>query len=854
MGCESSERQNAARHRLPRTCRSCEHRGTQPNIRAPTPHTRWPKRSWLFLLAALLSLSAPNASADESPTLPHRFWLPGFGGLCDGGPLTCTRIDEFAFNARADAMLSTSTDRRGFALVAPYGFSFALLERLEGGVFSHTAIWKQPVRGGDELRWHQGPLRFAVKGLLWPWRSDPHQHLSVVASFDQEARLWLFDGPNQLGLLTDLAALRLSLNKPLGIAELGLQVGALFDWQGRFGTAELGARVGFHLPFLPEVKAFAEGAVRGMPRLTYVQSSSVLPGARDPANPISVGGVLSLGIVARPKKQIDFAMAVSVGFGDTAPFMLTLRGPLDFSIGKGYPYPQSLAADILREAGAWIVEQIRKLPEPVRETCVLYGRDGQPIATLGTLTNDGEHCEFQGKLYRVGDKLYPDAQNRRVCMDAEGTNCVAASAAGTPSQPPAAGLPGSLGLPPGSVGPGQPIVPPPNAKVPGQGVVDPATLAHLARSQGALGMVRGQLDDQCILTEGNQQVAPVGHRSADGKHCVIDREVKDHRTGKIVRTERQEIPVGQHVYRDPSTGRVCTKESGKSKRDCPVAIDPDHNRPMSTGQRSGYHGAIGLTKKAEQYADAAKQGVAKLSDPAELSTTAIRAGERAASAAKSAVETLRDPAKAKDAARGAWHATVDTADGALRAAQHWWNKPPEKKLDDLAEAGGGGLIDVPVNMATGAVVGGVVRSGEAVLEVADELRKAERAAVKGRKAARVLEEAEHTAPVLPKGGTYLLKDPETGQIVRTGRTKDHQRRKAEHLRHPETEGLEYHEHSYTDDYAAKRGHEQLLHDEHQPPLNKIRPIDPNNPRREEYLDAGRKMQSEPRSPTKKGSD
>lgn len=110
-------------------------------------------RSWLLLLAALLSLSARSAYADEPSLLPHGFWLPGFGRLCDSGPLVCTRIDEFAFTVRADAMLSTSTDRREFAFVAPYGFSFALLERLEGGVFSHTAVWKQPVgRAGSEVR------------------------------------------------------------------------------------------------------------------------------------------------------------------------------------------------------------------------------------------------------------------------------------------------------------------------------------------------------------------------------------------------------------------------------------------------------------------------------------------------------------------------------------------------------------------------------------------------------------------------------------------------------------------------------------------------------------------------------
>ncbi len=196
-------------------------------------------------------------------------------------PLCCTRIDERAFHARADTMCSSSTDSRGVAFVAPYGLSLALFEPPEDGIFSHTAVWKPPDTSCDDVRWHQGRLRFAVKALLWPWRSDPHQHLAIAASFEQEARLWRFDGPNQLGLLTDLATLRLSLNKPLGHAEVGLQVAALFDWQKRFATAELGARIGFHLPFLPEVKVFADGGVRGISRLTYVNADAMLPGAED---------------------------------------------------------------------------------------------------------------------------------------------------------------------------------------------------------------------------------------------------------------------------------------------------------------------------------------------------------------------------------------------------------------------------------------------------------------------------------------------------------------------------------------------------------------------------------------------
>ena len=262
---------------------------------------------------------------------------------------------------------------------------------------------------------------------------------------------------------------------------------------------------------------------------------------------------------------------------------------------------------------------------------------------------------------------------------------------------------------------------------------------------------------------------------------------------------------------------------------------------MTLGERAGYHGAIGLVNKADSYASAAKRGVAALSEPAELSTAAIKAGERAANAAKGAVETLRDPAKAKEAARSAWHSAIDSAEGSLQAAQSWWHKPLEKKLDDAAEAGGGGLVDLPVNVATGAAIGSVLRAGEATLEVAGDLRKVERAAIKGKKAAQLAEEVEQGAAASAKGGTYVLSDPETGQVMRTGRTKDHKRREKEHRFHPETKQLGYEVELESDVYSVQRGHEQMLHDKHKPPLDKIRPISPLNPRRDQYLKAAQQF-------------
>ncbi|MCB2157045.1 hypothetical protein KQI84_19380 [bacterium] len=104
-----------------------------------------------------------------------------------------------------------------------------------------------------------------------------------------------------------------------------------------------------------------------------------------------------------------------------------------------------------------------------------------------------------------------------------------------------------------------------------------------------------------------------------------------------------------------------------------------------------------------------------------------------------------------------------------------------------------------------------------------------------------------TPPQEPKGGTYFLKDPETGEVVRTGRTNNLKSRKGDHARKPETEEFKFEVDRTTDEYAAQRGREQIIHDEHPEArfenggLNKNQPISPRNPNRCDYLEAGRKL-------------
>ena len=725
--------------------------GDMPKTERSTPHQpmahRFAGRFQIIALDMALLISrlacfiilgslfaSPLAAWAQPDLMRHRPLIRGFGGLCDGGPLVCTRIDQIAFHAGADAIILPSTNLRATGFVTSYGFSVGIWEHVEGGISSNTAVWGQ--KNGDQIDtyWQQGPIRFSIKGLLWPWRKNPHQHFAVLLDFEYEARLPHFDGQNQLGLLTDLAALRAVGNLPVGLAEVGLSIGALFDGQVGYATPELGARVGFHLPFMTDTKVFAEGLVRGFG--LWTRTSDPLPGALVPTKPVELSGALGFGIVTRPRKQVDFALVVHVGFGDVAPLFLTLRGPLDFSMGEGYPYPQSLVVDILREAGEWIAEQRRKLPEPLQRTCVLYGRDGQPIATLGRLTEDGEHCEFQGQRFHIGDTLYPDPERRRVCLEPEAAHCVGAesSTAGSPPEQPedASTVPG-----PGSL---------PQARH-----LDPAVLQRLL-AQGALGPIRGELDNRCILNEGEHQVSPIGQLSPDGRHCLVSRDINIIKNGRKLRTKVQQvpIPIGQPVYRDPNTGRVCLSRNTKRKKDCVAVLDGEHNRPLSSGTEAGYHGALAGVDWVEQKAAQAKGMAHLLTNPAELTTVALQAEERAKQAGKHAVETLKDPNKAKQAAHDAWDSTLDAAHSKWNAAVDFYNQPPQKKLDGLAEGGVKGVLEA----GTTAVVGAVIPGGGAGLAVEGEIEKD---AAKG--AAKLLEEkAGQTGASGAAGGPRAGKD------------------------------------------------------------------------------------------------
>ena len=134
------------------------------------------------------------------------------------------------------------------------------------------------------------------------------------------------------------------------------------------------------------------------------------------------------------------------------------------------------------------------------------------------------------------------------------------------------------------------------------------------------------------------------------------------------------------------------------------------------------------------------------------------------------------------------------------------------------------------DIATGAVTGGVF------LNIAKKTLAAIRKTPNG------LDDALSTTGTQPKGGAYELVDGD-GNTVRTGRTKDHDRRKSEHERDPVLGEYIYRDTFRTDDYFEQRGLEHYLY-QHNPGAlagnggyNFVRPIAASNPKFDQYMSA-----------------
>lgn len=695
------------------------------------------KRSSLLFHILALALWARPVRADPD-LLSHRPWVAGFGSLCDAGPLVCNRIDEIGFNARIDAILLTSTVQRGIGLVAPYGFSFGILEHLEGGIYTHSAVWGQPDGTEIRTRFQQGPMRFALKGVPWPLRSNPHQHFSVLLDFEYEARLPHFDGQNQLGLLTDLGALRAVANLPIGGVELGLSAGALFDWRGRYGTPEVGARVGWHLPFIPDVKVFAEGAARGF--LPRINTDEPIPGATDPARPVVPSGVLGFGIASRQMRAVDFAMVVNVGFGDTAPFFLTLRFA-DVAWGKGYPRPQSMVVDAVREFATWVQEQVASIDPMFNDYCDMIDDPppkgtGKSMNLVGHRTQDADHCVWNGlwlRKFENGQKVkyWKNKRGTLLCYDEARNDCFAERASRD-----------------------EPWEPIKNA-------------AHTAVMRG-----------DCIFEDADtkKRLTHFGRLSPDGRTCTDGTTT---------------FRVGERAAYNPELRQIDRGTQGTSRQHPPLLYDgePTTLQRLNTALGRGIEAGQQKNKQNEEQDKAAaaaadKKITSALKAAEEMTPTSLVNGIEAATqeAEEGIKHAAADPKgtfnraldriksslqdKAEAAKQGVKNAGQAVNEG-VGDAIDWTKKPAIDQAEDILRLGGEKAAtaprDVTTNVATGMATGGAVKLLGGVVggvRTAGKLEKAGEAISDSKKARKALagaasageDVAEHTVPPnhLPK--------------------------------------------------------------------------------------------------------
>jgi len=97
------------------------------------------------------------------------------------------------------------------------------------------------------------------------------------------------------------------------------------------------------------------------------------------------------------------------------------------------------------------------------------------------------------------------------------------------------------------------------------------------------------------------------------------------------------------------------------------------------------------------------------------------------------------------------------------------------------------------------------------------------------------------AKIEKKGGTYKLIDPKTGKVMKTGRSKDLERRRKELERAQETKPYKFEIDKRTNIYEQQRGREQIIHDRYKPALDKINAISPKNPNRKIFLKEAEKL-------------
>ncbi len=635
--------------------------------------------SGLLVVGLLLVWLRPAAAQQASP---EPGLLPSANPLCDGIAVPCLDIDELAAHAYVNLQVLPSTDQRATAAVLPFGVALGLFGRVAGGLSTYYTFGKQ---GGADYR-QFGPLRLNLTVRLWPLlplassggstettEADPTHYapprgLRLGLAYEHEVRVWQFDGANSLGLLTDLAALRLLASRMFGPVQLSATLGALYDWRGQFATGEAAAQVGLYLPGFRALKVYFEALGRGVP--TYVQKDALPPGPLGQA-PIHPQSVLGLGLSFHPHARVDLGVVVQRAFCGLAPWAVSVQF-LTLSVGKSYdqraatPVVQ-LAADAAVEAARAIHEYIKSLPiDPfLDERCMLLDDNGDLLfhQPLGTRTPDGRHCLVDGETLPIGVRWWRDRKKSVICHDDKLTDCL---------------------------------------------------MYRRPHEHTYRVLHRPWVADDCVLRE-NVYDPSAPSRDKGQTHRTVELAVlgsitKD-RTGCTDQTGHVH-PIGTQYYREHGHLWVCATPRIEEQRDrCFLALaELPHkmqNRVTPVGRvaRALDHGLINKAHKIDKL-------------PAQAVNTAegVVEGRITAGTVAGAIE-----AKAKYIAE---HASIDAAKGwvdrQLHDAREWAGKPGIEQAEDLAEETGDAMIPHPVTVGVAVLGGGFGAAGE-VLNTADKL-------------------------------------------------------------------------------------------------------------------------------------
>ena len=157
---------------------------------------------------------------------------------------------------------------------------------------------------------------------------------------------------------------------------------------------------------------------------SLLQIAPTLRRSSGPGNPCVIfGGGLSF----QPHARVDLSVSVQAGLGGLAPWAVSVRF-LTRSLGKTYqdrsgtPLGQ-ISVDVTREFVSWAREKIKSIDPYLRNNCILYDDNHQPMGKLGELAPDGQACIYQGLRVPIGPHFWKDRSETRVCYDEKLTDC-----------------------------------------------------------------------------------------------------------------------------------------------------------------------------------------------------------------------------------------------------------------------------------------------------------------------------------------------------------------------------------------------------------------------------------------------